>query len=433
VRGREPGVEYWVEHARGESGRGSGGSLAILSTLDAPNGRILEAPLADPSAWRERVPHRPDVKLEGLDTFALHWIVWCRVDGVSSIQVLPRNGSETTSLEFDELVRSVDAGANLEYETHTLRFEYESLVTPDSVYDHDLVTGSRQLLKRQPVLGGYDPDEWESHREWALAADGTRVPISLVGRKGLARDGSAPLLLYGYGAYEENSEPWFSASRLSLLERGARFAIAHVRGGGELGRHWYEQGRLANKHNSFSDFIACAEHLVARGFTSPERLAARGGSAGGLLVAAALNLRPDLFRAVVAEVPFVDVVNTLLDASLPLTVTEWEEWGNPQVEEEYRWLRSYAPYENVTARAYPRLLVTGGLNDPRVGFWEPAKWVAALRENTTSDEPVLLKTEMGAGHGGPSGRYDAWKDEAMLLAFLIDALGIADTPGTAAT
>jgi oligopeptidase B len=429
VRPREPGVEYWVEHARGETG----GSLGILSTEGAPNGRILEAPIADLSTWREVVPHRRDVKLEGLDVFAQHWIVWCRVDGMSSIEILPRNGGVATRLDFDEAVRSVDAGANLEYETHTLRFEYESLVTPDSVYDHDLETGSRRLLKRQAVLGGYAPDEWESLREWAIASDGTRVPISLVGRKGLARDGSAPLLLYGYGAYEENSEPWFSVARLSLLERGARFAIAHVRGGGELGRHWYEQGRLGNKHNSFSDFIACAEHLVARGFTSPERLAARGASAGGLLVAGALNLRPDLFRAVVAEVPFVDVVNTLLDASLPLTVTEWEEWGNPQVEEEYRWLRSYAPYENVAAQAYPRLLVTGGLNDPRVGYWEPAKWVAALRECSTSDEPVLLKTEMGAGHGGPSGRYDAWRDEALVLAFLIDALGIADAPRCTAT
>jgi oligopeptidase B len=298
-------------------------------------------------------------------------------------------------------------------------------VTPASVYDHDLLTGERTLLKCQPVLGGYDPDRWETRREWALASDGTRIPISLVHRKDAPRDGSAPLLLYGYGAYESNTDPWFSTARLSLLERGVTFAIAHVRGGGEMGRHWHEQGKLAAKHQSFDDFVACALHLVAAGYTAPDRLAIRGGSAGGLLVAAALNLRPDLFRAVVAEVPFVDVVNTMLDESLPLTISEWDEWGNPAIEEQYAWLRAYAPYENIRACDYPRVLATAGLNDPRVQFFEPAKWVAALRERTTGNEPFLLKTEMGAGHGGPSGRYDAWRDEALVLAFVLDAFGLA--------
>jgi oligopeptidase B len=428
IRPREADVEYWAEHVRGDAG----GSLVILATLEAPNGRILTAPVANPSAWREILPERADVKLDGVEAFENHLIVWCRVEGVGSIRILPQHGGKAVDLVFDEAVRSVDAGTNLEYETTTLRFDYESLVTPHSVFDHDLETGERELRKRQPVLGGYQPEDWESKREWAMAVDGTRVPISLVARRDLPRDGSTPLLLYGYGAYEANSDPWFSAARLSLLERGVVFAIAHVRGGGEMGRQWYDQGKLAYKQNSFDDFIACAEHLVARGFTSPERLAARGASAGGLLVGAALNQRPDLFCAVVAEVPFVDVVNTMLDASLPLTVTEWEEWGDPRIEEQYRWLRAYAPYENIAACPYPRLLVTSGLNDPRVQYWEPAKWVAAMRDKTTGEEPILLKTEMGAGHGGPSGRYDAWRDEALVLAFLLDALGVADTPPRAA-
>ncbi len=433
IRPREAGVEYWVEHQRGDNG----GRLVILATEGAPNGRILEAPVSSPGDWQEILAHRPDVKLDGLDAFRDHLVVWCRRDGMSSILVLRRHGRPPEELSFEEDVRTVDAGSNLEYDTGTLRFEYESLVTPSSVYDHDLETGERTLLKRQPVLGGYRTSDWESVREWATVGDGTRVPISLVHRKGAPRDGSAPLVLYGYGAYEANSDPWFSAGRLSLLERGVTFAIAHVRGGGELGRHWYEEGKLANKTNSFDDLNACAEHLVARGYTSTARLAVRGGSAGGLLVGAAMNRRPDLYRAVVAEVPFVDVVNTMLDESLPLTITEWEEWGNPRIPEHYAWLRAYAPYENIETCPYPRLLVTAGLNDPRVQCWEPAKWVAALREQTTGSEPILLKTEMGAGHGGPSGRYDAWRDEALVLAFLLDAFGLGTrdvraTPGESA-
>ncbi len=428
IRPREAGVEYWAEHQRGDGG----GRLVILATLDAPNGRILEAPVSSPGDWQEMLPHRAEVKLDGLDAFADHLVVWCRRDATSGIVVLPGRGLPPEELSFDEDVRTVDAGSNLEYDTHSLRFEYESLVTPTSVYDHDLETGERTLLKQQPVLGGYRISDWESVREWATAGDGTRIPISLVHREGTARDGSAPLVLYGYGAYEANSDPWFSAGRLSLLERGVTFAIAHVRGGGELGRHWYEAGKLAHKTNSFDDLNACAEHLVAQGYTSTDRLAARGGSAGGLLVAAAMNRRPDLYRAVVAEVPFVDVVNTMLDESLPLTITEWEEWGNPRVPEQYDWLRAYAPYETIRACAYPRVLVTAGLNDPRVQYWEPAKWVAALREQTTGREPILLKTEMGAGHGGPSGRYDAWRDEALILAFLLDAFGLATRDAHAA-
>jgi oligopeptidase B len=315
------------------------------------------------------------------------------------------------------------AGENLDYDTTTFRYGYSSLVTPTSAFDYDLETRTPTLVKQVPVLGGYDADRYTSARLWATAADGTKVPMSVVHRKDVPLDGTAPALLYGYGSYEIPIDPTFSSIRLSLLDRGFVFAIAHIRGGGELGRAWYEDGKLLKKRNTFTDFIACAEHLVASGYTNPDRLAARGGSAGGLLMGAVATLRPDLFRAVVAEVPFVDVVTTMLDASMPLTATEWDEWGDPGEDAEaYAYIKSYSPYDNVDAHAYPALLVTGGLNDPRVCYWEPAKWVAKLRVAKTDDRLLLLKMEMGAGHGGPSGRYDAWRDEAMVLAFLIDQL-----------
>jgi oligopeptidase B len=279
-------------------------------------------------------------------------------------------------------------------------------------------------VKVQPVLGGYDPSAYTSARLWATAADGTKIPISIVHRRDVALDGRAPALLAGYGAYEHSTDPVFRAARLSLLDRGFVFAIAHVRGGGELGREWYEQGRLEHKHNTFTDFVACAEALVSSNYTAPGRMVARGGSAGGLLMGAVANLRPDLFAAIVAEVPFVDVVTTMLDPELPLTVTEWEEWGDPRDPAAYARMKSYSPYDNVTAQPYPALFVTTGLNDPRVQYWEPAKWVAKLRSKTTSDKPIVLRTELEAGHGGPSGRYDAWRDEATVLAFVCTSVGI---------
>ncbi len=304
-----------------------------------------------------------------------------------------------------------------------MRFGYTSLVTPSSTIEYDVGTGARRIVKQQPVLGGYDPERYVTERLWAPAPDGVEVPISLVSRRDVARDGSAPCVLYGYGAYEITIDPTFSSLRLNLLERGFVFAIAHIRGGGELGRAWYEDGRLLHKTNTFTDFIACAEHLIANGYTSPERLAIRGGSAGGLLMGAVTNLRPDLWRAVIAEVPFVDCLTTMLDDSLPLTITEWEEWGNPVEDQEaYAYIRSYSPVDNLAAGPYPTMYVTGGLNDPRVGFWEPAKWVAKLRATRTNDAALVLKTEMDAGHGGPSGRYEAWKDEAHVQAFILAAL-----------
>jgi oligopeptidase B len=321
-----------------------------------------------------------------------------------------------------EAVYSVGLGANFEFDTEVVRLEYTSLVRPPSSFDYGMVDHRLELVREQPVTG-YDRDTLETARAWATASDGTEIPISIVHRRGLARDGGAPMLLYGYGAYEISVDPTFSIARLSLLDRGVVFAIAHVRGGGEGGRQWYEDGKLTNKRNSFSDFVASAEYLVAEGYTSPDRLAARGGSAGGLLMGAVANLAPSAFRAIVAEVPFVDCLTTILDPALPLTVTEWEEWGNPLADPEmYRYIKSYSPYDNVTTTAYPAMLVTGGLHDPRVQYWEPAKWVARLRATKTDDQLLVLKTEMDSGHSGPSGRYDAWRDEAFVLAFVLDQI-----------
>jgi len=324
-------------------------------------------------------------------------------------------------------------GANPEAEVTSIRVGRTSMVTPSSVLQIALDSGAETLLKQEPVLGDFDPEHYTTVRVWAEADDGVRVPISLVHRRGLELP--APCLLYGYGAYEHSIDPTFSPHRLSLLDRGAVYAVAHVRGGGEMGRAWYEDGRMEHKTNTFNDFIACARYLVAEGIARPEALAGRGGSAGGLLIGAVTNSAPQLFAAMVAQVPFVDVLTTMLDDSLPLTVGEWEEWGNPLADEAaYRRMLSYSPYDNVTARnadgsprSYPSLLVTAGLNDPRVSYWEPAKWVAKIRALSPSSK-VLLRTELGAGHGGPSGRYDAWKEEALVFAFLLHALGMLSGP-----
>ena len=427
VEPRDQGVEYHVEH---HASAAHGDRLYVLTNADgAENFKLMVAPTASPgrAAWEEVVGHRADVRLEGVDAFAGHLAVSERAEGLERLAVHRLADGDVHTVAMPEPVYAAWVGANLEFETTTLRFGYSSLATPASAYDYDLDTRTATLVKRQPVRGGYDPDAYETERLWATAPDGTRVPISLVHPRGVARDGQAPLLLYGYGSYEVSIDPTFSSVRLSLLERGFVWAIAHVRGGGELGRHWYEDGKLARKTNTFTDFLACAEHLVAERYTSPDRLVARGGSAGGLLIGAVVNARPDLFRAVVAEVPFVDCLTTILDEDLPLTVTEWEEWGNPVADADiYALMKSYSPYDNVEAKAYPALFVTGGLNDPRVQYWEPAKWVAKLRATKTDDRPLLLKMEMGAGHGGPSGRYDAWRDEAFVLAFVLDQVGASD-------
>jgi oligopeptidase B len=420
VEPRREGVEYHLDH--------QGDRFLLVTNDEAEDFRLVEAPVDRPgrAQWRDVIPHRRGTRILGAEGFAGHVVVHLRQDGLRGLRVIETAGGAAHEVAFDEPVYTVgSAGGNLEYDTATYRFHYTSLVTPGSVYDYDLDARTRELRKRQPVLGDFDPDRYESRREWATAPDGTAVPVSLVRRRDQP-DGPAPALLYGYGAYEASMDPGFSIARLSLLDRGVTFAIAHIRGGGELGRHWYEDGKLQHKRNTFTDFLAAADHLVAAGYTTPDRLAARGGSAGGLLMGAVANLGPERFRAILAEVPFVDVVNTILDPSLPLTVIEWEEWGNPVSDPDaYRYMRSYAPYENVAAQDYPAILVTAGLNDPRVSYHEPAKWVARLRAVAGGGRPLLLKTEMGAGHGGPSGRYDAWREEALVLAFVLDQIGAA--------
>ncbi|MFP5331325.1 MAG: S9 family peptidase [Acidimicrobiia bacterium] len=411
---RAHGVQYSVDHRNSR--------WLVVTDADAPNGKLLSVGVDDPSDIDVLIPHDPERKVSSVRAFADHIVVSGRTDGLTSLTILTDERLPRV-MDFAEAVYTVGLSTNHEYDTSILRIGYQSLTTPRQIIDVDLNTDIRTVVKEQPVLGGYSPDDYIAERVWAVADDGAQIPISLVRHRNVSLP--APTLLYGYGSYEVTVDPYFSIPRLSLLDRGVVFAIAHVRGGGEMGRSWYETGKLASKINTFTDFVRAAEHLVTSGITVPERLAIRGGSAGGLLVGAAMNLSPDLFRAVIAEVPFVDVINTMLDDSLPLTVIEWEEWGNPNLEEQYGWMRSYAPYENIRdGEEYPALFATAGLNDPRVSYWEPAKWVAALRARTSSSGPVILKTEMGAGHGGRSGRYDAWRDEAQLIAFILDQLGV---------
>jgi oligopeptidase B len=432
VAPREQGLEYHVEHHHDPE---RGDRLFVLTNADdAENFKLMTSPpdASSRAEWRELLPHRPDVRLADVDAFAGHLVLSERAAGLEQLRVLPLDADadpvdDAHVVEMPEDVYSTWVGANPEFETTTLRYGYTSLVAPTTDVDYDVRARTREIVKVQPVAR-YDASEFETHRVWAPAPDQTLVPVSLVHRRGLPLDGTAPMLLYGYGSYEISIDPTFSTSRVSLLNRGVVFAIAHVRGGGELGRHWYEGGKLDRKRNTFTDFIAAAEHLVAEGYTSPERLVARGGSAGGLLMGAVANLRPDLFRAVVAEVPFVDCLTTMLDETLPLTITEWEEWGDPVHDPEmYDYIKGYAPYDNVRDQQYPSLLVTAGLNDPRVQYWEPAKWVARLRATVTSPRaPLYLKTELGAGHHGPSGRYESWREEALVLAFVLDQAGITD-------
>jgi oligopeptidase B len=425
VAPREPRHEYSVEHHWNEE-RGDRFLIVTNATGAAPNFKLVAAPAVDPERqyWTDIVPHRDDTRLDGVTAFYEQIVLSERSEGLEHLRVMSMEDGATHEISVPDPVYSIGVGPNEEYETPNLRYRYTSLVAPITDVDYDMSSRAATVVKVQPVLGGYEAGAYTSARLWGTAADGTVVPISVVHRRDVALDGSAPAVLYGYGSYEASIDPAFRASRLSLLDRGFVFAIAHVRGGGELGRHWYESGKLMHKRNTFSDFVACAEELIARRYTSAARLVARGGSAGGLLVGAVANMRPELFTAIVAEVPFVDVITTMLDPSLPLTVTEWEEWGDPRERETYAYMKTYSPYDNVADRAYPAFLVTSGLNDPRVQYWEPAKWVAKLREHTTSGRPVLLRTEMGAGHGGPSGRYDAWRDEATILAFICDAVGI---------
>jgi oligopeptidase B len=412
---RRQGVEYQVEH--------HGHRFLILHNDGAEDFALAWTSVDAPGDWVPLIEHTPGTRLEAVDGFARHLVVSLRRDGLTGLRVITDGSTDSYDLEFPDPIYSVGLDSNPAYDTAVIRLHYTSLVTPDSVYDYDLTTRAMTLRKRKPVLGDFDPDAYQQHRAWARADDGTEIPISLVSRKGVDRP--APLVLYGYGSYEASMDPWFSVPRLSLLDRGVVFAVAHVRGGGELGRRWYDEGKLLAKKNTFTDFVACARHLVAEGWTTADRVVARGGSAGGLLMGAVANLAPDAFAGIVAQVPFVDPLNSILDPSLPLTVTEWEEWGNPlESPEVYAYMRSYSPYENVTAVDYPAILAVTSLNDTRVLYHEPAKWVARLRATAPGGE-YLLKTEMGAGHGGPSGRYDAWKEEAFITAWILDRVGRA--------
>ena len=430
---REDNHEYYVDHHPGLTG-GSGEIFYVRTNSGGRTFRLMSVPVADARReyWREMIPNRPEVMLAAVEAFKDHLVLFEREDGLPYLRIVDLASNAATALEkshrieFAEPAYSASLGMNPEFETKHVRFQYESFITPRSVFDYDLGTRERVLRKQQPVLGGYDPTRYLSERLHVTASDGARVPISVVYRRDTQRDASAPLLLYGYGSYGISIPVGFSSNRLSLLDRGFVYAIAHIRGGGELGKPWHDAGRLRNKRNTFTDFIAAAEHLVTERYTSPEKLIIEGGSAGGLLMGAAANMRPDLFRMVISHVPFVDVLNTMLDASLPLTVGEYEEWGNPQIAEDYFYMKSYCPYTNLERKTYPAMLVKTGLNDSQVMYWEPAKYVAKLRTLKTDSNLLLFKINMGAGHGGASGRYDYLREIALDYAFLLTQLGIRE-------
>lgn len=417
---RARGHEYQIDHIA---------DRFIIRTNDqAKNFRLMATPVAQPGRehWREIIPHRDDVYLGDFDLFKDYLVLEERARGLTQIRVVPWSGSGAHYLEFAEPAYRAHLGANMEFDTKIVRFDYTSMKTPQSIYDYDMDTRQRRLLKQEEVLGGFNADDYVTERLHARAADGTEIPLSLLYRKGLKKDGQNPTLLYGYGSYGASIDAAFASPRLSLVDRGFVFAIAHIRGGQELGRQWYDDGKLLKKKNTFSDFVACAEFLLSERFTNSEKLFAMGRSAGGLLIGAVSNLRPDLFKGVVAEVPFVDVVTTMLDASIPLTAGEYDEWGDPNKKEFYDYMLSYSPYDNVASKNYPAMLVTGGLHDSQVQYWEPAKWVAKLRELKTGDNQVLLKTNMDAGHGGTSGRFRRHQETAFSYVFLLDLAEIRE-------
>jgi oligopeptidase B len=431
---REDDHEYYVEHHPGSAQDPAGGIFFIRTNSGGRTYRLTVAPTADParSRWQEVIPNRPGVMLSGVEAFRTHLVLSEREDGLPYLRIVDLTHEAQSALaasrriEFAEPAYNAMMGTNPEFDAAHVRYQYESLVTPRSVYDHDVRNDKRTLRKQQPVLGDFDPANYVSKRLHAKAHDGTLIPISLVRRKDTPLDGNAPLLLYGYGSYGISMPVSFSSNRLSLLDRGMVYAIAHIRGGGELGKPWHDAGRMHNKLNTFTDFISCTEFLIAKLYTSQGRVVIEGGSAGGLLMGAAANLRPELFHVVVSHVPFVDVLNTMLDPSLPLTVGEYEEWGNPQVEDDYSYMKQYCPYTNVERKSYPRMLVKTAWNDSQVMYWEAAKYVAKLRAMKSGGNALLLKTNMGAGHGGASGRYDFLREIALDYAFLLGELGIRE-------
>ncbi|EDM36286.1 oligopeptidase (protease II) [Pedobacter sp. BAL39] len=398
----------------------------ILTNWNAKNFRLMECPLdkTGKENWKEVIPHRKDVLLAGVEEFKNHVVISERKNGLVQLLVRNNNGTEH-HIDFEEPTYAARIGSNPDYNSNTLRYQYTSMITPSSTYDYNMDTKSQKLMKQQEVVGGYDKGAYATERLYATAKDGTKVPISLVYKKGLKKDGSAPLLLYGYGSYGASMDAGFSSNNLSLLDRGFVYAIAHIRGGQEMGRQWYEDGKLMKKMNTFTDFIDCGKFLIDEKFTSKEHLYAQGGSAGGLLMGAVINLAPEMWHGIISQVPFVDVVNTMLDESIPLTTNEFDEWGNPKNKDAYLYMKSYAPYENIEKKAYPNMLVTTGLHDSQVQYFEPAKWVAKLRATKTDKNILLLKTDMDFGHGGASGRFDYLKDIALNYAFLFSLEGIS--------
>jgi oligopeptidase B len=417
---RQADHEYDVDHR--------GDLFYIRTNKGAKNFRVVTAPVSAPSEknWKEFVAHRPEVKIEGIDLFVDHAVLAEWENGLQQIEIIDFKTNQRHRVQFPEPVYAAGLGANREFNTTVLRYNYQSLVTPSSVFDYDMNTRQATLMKQTEVPGGFDKANYKSERVFATAGDGTRIPMSIVYRRGVKLDGSAPMLLYAYGSYGIPISPTFSAGRLALLDRGVIYGIAHIRGGGELGEPWREAGRMMKKMNTFTDFIASAEHLINQKYTSRDRLVIQGGSAGGLLMGAVTNMRPDLFKAVVAQVPFVDVLNTMLDASLPLTTSEYIEWGNPNEKPAYDYMKQYSPYDNIHKANYPAMLVRVSLNDSQVPYWEGTKLVAKLRDYKTDHNPLLLKVNMGAGHGGASGRYDAFRETAFDYAFMLWQMGITN-------
>ncbi|GAB4285590.1 MAG: oligopeptidase B [Oscillatoriaceae cyanobacterium] len=415
---REHGIRYEVEH--------HSNSFYILTNDEAINYKLMKTPVVSPSKenWQTIIPAQAGVTLEHISAFADHLVLNERVDGLPKVRIIQLGTGEEHYIDFPEPVYQIEADKNPEFSTSIWRFYYKSLVTPDSIFDYNMVSREFTLKKQTVVRGGYDKTEYVSERIWANATDGKQIPISLVYKQGMEKTGQNPLLLIGYGAYGVCEYISFSSNRLSLIERGVIIAIVHVRGGGEMGYHWYQDGKLLQKKNTFTDFIACAEHLISNHWTSSDRLAIFGESAGGMLIGAALNMRPDLFKIAVAKTPFVDVLTSILDTSLPLSVLDWDEWGNPNDITYYEYIKSYSPYDNVKSQNYPHLLITAGFNDSSVPYWEPVKWTAKLRALKNDDNILLLKINMGAGHRGTSGRYDGLRDLAFEYAFLLGKWGL---------
>lgn len=412
--------EYYIDHFKDK--------FYIVTNWQAKNFRLMETPVnaTEQENWSEVIPHRENVLLNSIEVFNDYLVVRERSNALTHLRVINQNTDEEYYLEFDEPAYVAYSSINPEFDTELLRFGYSSLTTPNTIYDYNMRTHEKTLKKQDEVVGGHDPNEYVTERFFADARDGTKVPISVVYKKGFKRDGTSPLLLYAYGSYGSSTDPWFSSTRLSLLDRGFAWAIAHIRGGQEMGRDWYEDGKMFNKKNTFNDYIDCAKYLIEQNYTSPEHLYAMGGSAGGLLMGAVANQAPEQFNGMVAAVPFVDIVSTMLDESIPLTTNEFDEWGNPKDEEAYNYMLSYSPYDNVTEKDYPNMLVTTGLFDSQVQYWEPAKWVAKLRDKKTDDNILILHTNLEAGHGGASGRFERHRQTALEYAFFLKLEGITE-------